>query len=387
MPKLVWDDAGKKRYETGLDRGVLYLPDGTGVPWNGLLSVEEDNSDITVESFYFDAIKYLQVRSLGDVAGTLTAYTYPAEFERFDGIAELENSLLLGNQPVDELFSLSYRTRIGNDVDGTDHGYKIHVLYNLTATPSNRSYQTISDQPNAMDLAWDINAVPEPIPGAAPTAHLIFDTTKMNRFLITDLENLLYGRDPVYIPPSDDELDGGTPETAGVGELDGGTFTWGGQVAAMIEDPTDPGIFLIQQGSLVEDQTDPGIYLIHNGSLIEDATDPGVYLIEQVAFGGLVESPVDGTLEGGTAFSGSGTVTEGDVVVTPAAKLPPMSDLVELIRSWLVMPITDNGDGTWSVTLPDEFVTFVDPTEFKITSASATYLDADTYELTDTHYL
>lgn len=193
MTKLVWDQVGSRKFETGCDRGVLYLPNGSAVPWNGLTSVDEDLSAVTVSEYYLDGVKYLNDRSLGDFAGTINAFTYPDEFRQFDGMGEISSGMFASDQPVTEKFGLSYRTRIGNDELGTEYGYKIHLLYNLTSKPANKTFSSISDKSNPIDLSWSISGVPIPITGFRPTCHIVVDSTRVHPGIMTSLENILYG--------------------------------------------------------------------------------------------------------------------------------------------------------------------------------------------------
>lgn len=190
MATLVWDDVGTRFYENGVDRGVLYLPDAIGVPWNGLISVNEKTVGNELSSFHFDGVKYIDIASGGDFSATLRAYTYPDEFLECEGVVELNNGLFATNQRP-KRFGLSYRTRVSNDLK--EDTYKIHVLYNLTAIPNQKNYQTIGEVEDAMEFEWTINAVPGAIHGAEPTAHLIFDTRLMSPTMLKDLEDLLYG--------------------------------------------------------------------------------------------------------------------------------------------------------------------------------------------------
>lgn len=240
--RVAWDNAGDRLYETGVDRCVLYLPDGTAVPWNGLTSVDQD-SGVDVEEFYFSGIKYLEVREPGDFSGSIKAYTYPKEFDAFEGRAELINGMLLTDQPVDQTFSLSYRTKVGNDLEGMDYGYKIHVLYNLTAVPDSVSMSTIQENPDASEFGWSISSVPQYAPGFRPTAHAIFDTTAMNPFLIEELERILYGTDPVTTPPPPEAevWEGGSPSFTTSDIVDGGTPA-STDDGVVIEPGTEPGL-------------------------------------------------------------------------------------------------------------------------------------------------
>lgn len=192
MTAIVWDQVGDRFYEAGIDRGVLYLPSGIGIPWNGLLAVTDQVSGNEGTPIYYDGIKYANVAALGDFSATLRAYTYPDEFLQFEGTLEVGNGLFVTNQPTSR-FGLSYRTKIGNDVDGDDLGYKIHVLYNLSATPSQKNYQTFTNDRSVIEFEWNITAIPGEISGFQPTAHLIFDTRKMSPLLLADIENTLYG--------------------------------------------------------------------------------------------------------------------------------------------------------------------------------------------------
>ncbi len=193
MSRIAWDDAGKKIYETGLDRGVLYLPDDTTVPWNGLLSVDVSDGEVTVEPYYFDGSAYYVDRSNGEFSATLKAYTYPDEFMPFDGYQSPAPGLFVTDQYVDDVFGLSYRTLIGNDLEGTDFAYKIHILYNLTASPSSNSYESSSDSPDAIEFGWELMGNPVEVPGFRPTVHFIIDSRYISKSLMSSIEELLYG--------------------------------------------------------------------------------------------------------------------------------------------------------------------------------------------------
>lgn len=262
MTALVWDQIGSRFYESGVDRGVLYLPSGNGIPWSGLITVNEQVSGNEETPVYFDGVKYASVMALGDFSANLRAYTYPDEFLEFEGTLEVGNGLFVTNQQTTR-FGLSYRTKIGNDVEGDDLGYKIHVLYNLTAVPTQRNHQTFLADRNVMEFEWNITAIPGEIPGFQPTSHLIFDTRLMSPLLLEDIEHTLYG----------DELND--------------------------------------------------------------------------------------------------------------ANLPDISTLTTFISGWVIIRITDNFDGTWTATGPDNLITMLDATTFQIIQANAEYLDADTYVISD----
>lgn len=193
MTALIWDSPGTKIYEAGCDRGVLYLSDGTGISWNGITGVDPKPVGFTTQALYFEGVKYNEIVSVGDWSATLRAYTYPREFMEYEGVVEIDNGLFVTGQDT-QLFGLSYRTLIGNDLT-PDAGYKIHILTNLTAIPGNSSYKSTTPKPNAVEFEWTITAIPQQIPGFRPTAELIFDTTMSTPEFITEIEGILYGTD------------------------------------------------------------------------------------------------------------------------------------------------------------------------------------------------
>lgn len=262
MTRLAWDQIGARRFETGVDRGVLYLADRTGVVWNGLTSVDEDTGAASVESFYYDGVKYLDLRSPNDFKAKLKAFTYPDEFLEFDGFSEIATGLLADEQMVRNTFGVSYRTKVGNDIDIDGASYKIHLLYNLTAAPENRTYGTLSNVVEPSEFGWDITGVPEVFAGGRPTCHVIIDSSDVSPFLLAELEDILYG-------------------------------------------------------------------------------------------------------------------TESE-----APRLPSINELREFIASWTLFTVTDNEDGTFTVTGPDEFISVVGD-EFTITGIEGYYIDPDTYTITD----
>ena len=178
--KLVWDETGKRFYETGVDHGVLYpMGDdgkyGKGVAWNGLISVSESPSGAEATPLYADNIKYLNLMSAEEFAATIEAYTYPDEFAACDGSAEVATGIMIGQQSR-KTFGLAYRTVIGNDVQGNDLGYKIHLIYGCLAAPSEKGYQTINDSPEAITFSWEVSTTPVEVPNFKPTATLIIDS-------------------------------------------------------------------------------------------------------------------------------------------------------------------------------------------------------------------
>lgn len=191
MPKLVWDKMSDRVYESGLDKGVLYLPDGSAVPWNGLTSVIEQ-FDKEVTSVYFDGMKINDVVTLGDFSATMKAVTYPDEFIDLEGVQSMKSGVYLNDQRP-KPFGLCYRTQFGNAVSGDVVGYKIHILYNVTAIPNEKAYATMSDDPNLVEFEWTISAVPEELSGFRPTAHFTINSLETDPLLMEDLEAMLYG--------------------------------------------------------------------------------------------------------------------------------------------------------------------------------------------------
>lgn len=198
MAKLEWDKTGERLYETGTDRGVLYVASNgtypTGVAWNGLTGVDENPSGAEANAQYADNIKYLELRSAEDFGATVTAYTYPDEFEQCDGSAEPATGMYIGQQ-ARKMFGMSYRTKIGNDVDGDEHGYYIHLIYGATASPSQRSYKTINDSPEPIEFSWEVTTTPVNITGYKPVAHVRINSTKADATKLAALEAVLYGTD------------------------------------------------------------------------------------------------------------------------------------------------------------------------------------------------
>lgn len=195
--QLTWDKVGERRYETGVDHGVLYLQDGAGnysegYAWNGLTTVTESPSGAEASPQYADNIKYLNLISVEQFGATVEAFTYPDEFGQCDGTASPEPGVYIGQQNR-KVFGLSYRTRLGNDVDGTDHGYKVHLVYGALAAPSEKAYATINDSPEAIAFSWTITTTPVDVPGFKPSALLTFDSTKVDATALSNLEDILYG--------------------------------------------------------------------------------------------------------------------------------------------------------------------------------------------------
>jgi hypothetical protein len=197
MAVLTWDQIGERVYETGVDHGVLYIPDetgeyNTGFAWNGLTTVTESPSGAEPSAQYADNIKYLNLVSAEDFGVTIEAFTYPDEFGQCDGTAQPEPGVALGQQGR-KTFGLSFRTKIGNDIDGADHGYKLHLIYGAQASPSEKAYATINDSPEAITFSWEVTTTPAPVTGLKPTAQVVIDSTLANSADLTALETILYG--------------------------------------------------------------------------------------------------------------------------------------------------------------------------------------------------
>jgi hypothetical protein len=197
MAVLSWDLVGEHFYETGVDHGVLYMPDGTGeyvdgVAWNGLYTVNETPTGAEANATYADNIKYLNLVSLEEFGCTIEAYTFPPEFLPYDGYFVPYAGVAVGQQSR-KVFGLSYRTRIGNDLEGDAFGYKLHLVYGCTATPSEKSYNTVNDSPEPITFSWDVTTVPVPVTGHRPTSIITIDSTEVSPADLTALETLLYG--------------------------------------------------------------------------------------------------------------------------------------------------------------------------------------------------
>lgn len=191
MPELVWDKVGDRAFESGLDKGVLYLPDGSAVPWNGLTSIIESfNKDSS--PVYYDGMKINDLITLGEFSATMKAVTYPHEFVELEGLASMRRGVFATDQRP-KSFGLCYRTQVGNDLDGEVVGYKIHLLYNVIAVPTPKTYASVTASPSLVEFEWQISAVPEEVPGFLPTAHFVIDTTNIDPWLLEDIEQILYG--------------------------------------------------------------------------------------------------------------------------------------------------------------------------------------------------
>ena len=197
MAKLTWDETSKRLYETGVRQGVRYPQDNSGaypkgVAWNGLTAITESPSGAEETALWADDIKYLSLRSAEEFGATIEAYTYPDEFAICDGSAELATGVIVGQQPR-KPFGLCYRTVLGNDTELDAHGYKLHLIYGATASPSERAYQTVNDSPEAITFSWEMTTVPVAVKDARPTACVTIDSTKVDSEKLKALEKVLYG--------------------------------------------------------------------------------------------------------------------------------------------------------------------------------------------------
>lgn len=200
MSKLTWDQSGEKLYETGVKQAALYVQSSTGtypkgVAWNGITAVTESPSGAESTPLYADDIKYLNLVSAEEFGATIEAYMYPEEFAQCDGSAELAAGVMIGQQKR-KTFGLVYKTTLGNDTDGNNHGYKLHIIYGATAAPSEKAYATINDSPEAVTFSWEVSTTPVSVTGHEPTASITIDSTKADATKLTALEVILFGGDP-----------------------------------------------------------------------------------------------------------------------------------------------------------------------------------------------
>lgn len=320
MPKLVWDKVGDRVYQSGLDRGVLYLPDGSAVPWNGLTSVVEKFNRET-SPVYYDGAKIGETITLGEFEASMNAVTYPEEFTELEGVGLARRGVSYADQPP-QAFGLCYRTLIGNDVEGVNVGYKLHIIYNVTATPSDKSYASISGDPALMQFEWTITAVPEEVTGFRPTAHIILDSRDLDPWLLEDIEEKLYGGSSAIaslIPMS--ELVIFIEEWARIKIVDHGDGTW----------------------SAIADR--PGFISISSESLFTIVKANAVYLNEYT------------------------------YVISDTADI---SDLPKI-------KIIDNGDGTWMASTDHaDLIMVTEDGSFEIREATVIFFDGDKFVISDT---
>jgi hypothetical protein len=204
---LVWDKVGERRYETGIDRGVLYLTDGSAFPWNGLASITENRSRES-KSYYIDGIKHQEHVIPGEYSAKLTAYTYPDQLDSLLGNADFAPGVTVYDQPT-KMFHLSYRTGIANDLLGFEYGYKVHIVYNIVATPNDVAYDTLGESVSAKPFDWDLKGIPNYLAGFRASNHISVDSRTVNPVVLAGLEAHLYGSDTEdpLLPPFVDLLE------------------------------------------------------------------------------------------------------------------------------------------------------------------------------------
>ena len=229
MAKLVWDEAGSKYFETGVRNGVLYPKNkaqGTypaGIAWNGLSAITETPSGAEVTDIYADDIKYASYRAVETFGGTIEAYQYPPEFEECDGMAEPANGVVIGQQ-TRQPFGLAYITQVGNDIN-QEAGYKIHLIYGASASPSEKSYQSINESPDIGTFSWEFTTVPENVTGHKPVSCITIDSLRANSTALTNLKNILFGseNETARLPLPDEVMSimGATGATGATGTTGG----------------------------------------------------------------------------------------------------------------------------------------------------------------------
>lgn len=196
MSKLVWDQIGERFYETGVNQAALYVQEGgaypKGVAWSGITAVTESPSGAEASPLYADNIKYLNLIGNEEFGATIEAYTYPEEFAQCDGSASLATGVTIGQQKR-KSFGLAFKTLLGNDTDGTEHGYKLHMIYGATAAPSEKAYASVNESPEAITFSWEVTTIPVNVAGFKPTSIVTIDSTKADAAKLAELEAILYG--------------------------------------------------------------------------------------------------------------------------------------------------------------------------------------------------
>lgn len=285
MTLLTWDGTGERVYETGVSHGVLYLPDNTGdyaegFAWNGLTTVTESPSGAEVTKKYADNINYVSLVSAEEFAGTIEAYTYPDEFAQCDGTASPVAGVAVGQQ-TRKTFGLSYQTLIGNDLDGTDHGFKLHLVYGGLVAPSEKAYATVNDSPDAIAFSWKFTTTPVPVPGLKPSATIVIDSTKVDADDLAALLAELYG---------DDNTDPHLPSPSAVLAF----FTGGGVTAVTATTPAfvgGTGVITIPTITGVQYKNATTGANLANGSTLTIPTSGASQLIKAVPKDGFVFTP------------------------------------------------------------------------------------------------
>lgn len=277
--KLTWDQLGERTYETGVDHGVLYIPNSNGVytngvAWNGLVSVSESPSGAEANAQYADNIKYLNLTSAEEFGATIEAFTYPDEFNQFDGLAVPAAGVTVGQQ-TRKTFGLSYRTLLGNDLEGNDYGYKLHLVYGCQASPSEKAYSTVNDSPEPITFSWELTTTPVAVTGLKPTSTITINSTEVSPTDLAALELILYGDtgvDPA-LPSPDDVIalfgSGAITVTPSEPAFDSGTNTitipaTAGVVYYIDDEPVPAGSVVITEDTFVVARPDTG-YVFTSG--------------------------------------------------------------------------------------------------------------------------
>lgn len=295
MTMLTWDTMGKRLFETGTDRGVLYIG-GVGIPWNGLNSVAQSPSGGEAQPYYLDGVKYLNSSAPEEFNATIAAYSYPDEFMQCDGSQAIANGLTITAQDRKE-FGFSYRTVVGNDLDGLDHGYKIHIIYNAKATPSQKAFKSLGASADPVAFQWNISSRAVPFTDAAfgtrYGAHVVLDSTKIYPWAMTAVENVLYGTattDPYLPTPSqllalfiDNALLKITDNGDGTWTADGpvSIITTTSTYAAFTESAT-PGLFTPAAGTTATDTGGDGMFTVTSATLRESTSVSGIFMNEDL---------------------------------------------------------------------------------------------------------
>lgn len=272
MPKLSWDKLTERLFETGVDRGVLFTSDGNAVAWNGLTNVSEAPSGTGVTPYYLDGVKYINVAGRKEYGGNIKAYTYPVEFEEYDGWWALDSGLSMDEQPRKE-FSFSYRTRVGDGIKGVDLGYKIHLVYNALAVPSSKDYSSLSEESEPSVFSWEFTTTPQRVVSQnvqLPLSHVTVDSRKTNPTQLRILEERIYGTDDT--DPSFISLQ---------------------EVLQLFENPTDTLIMSVdiltglnklnESTSVMGDlrgKLPEGLYTAGDNTRLEETATPGLYMLE-----------------------------------------------------------------------------------------------------------
>ncbi len=351
MARIAWDKATDRFYDAGLDRGVLYPKTKSAVPWNGLTSVGENGSEPAM-AYYIDGRPYLYQPKPKEFEATVSAITYPDELSDLMGLVEVADGMYLDSQ-IGSSFDMSYRTLVGNAIDGETHGYKIHLVYNAVATPQEIDYRTLSDSTAPSEFQFLVQALPVPIPGFRDTAHIVIDTRHMEPDNIRQIESLLYGSDT-----DDITIDGGTPSDPGTDSLDGGYLD--GVLTEQMDggSPSDVGFGTLDGGS----PSTPGLDVVDGGTSDDPRTeDTSGAMNLLVADGGGPEA-----------------------AVSNVTSLPNPQIIFDILNFVNGIIITDLGNGLWTAegTYSDVYLTT--PGYFQIDNVNATTANDGTYTITTT---